>query len=422
MGGLQYHFDKNGLPYHIQNVIFCLKPGQELEVIYTKRLLPNYDIFDEEKYFTEGEENILWQFQGYKIAPIICEDMWPSNFYKFDPIDHIKEIAVDGVDLVINLSASPFHVGKLEKRISRAKEISKILCAPFVYVNKVGGEDEILFDGLSFYIENDEVKKIGKAFEADQFKIEVQKNNIICEHSKSEETVNTWESLFSPQLESTEEGVRLKKLSDAELEAIYRGLCFGIQEYARKSGFQKFLVALSGGIDSALVLTIARLMLKDGQDLEAIYMPSQFSSSVSRELSEKLCENLGVKLRQFPIKFLHSNLRTAFLDHLGTPLEGLSDENIQSRLRGTLLYARSNQTGAMVLNTSNKSEIAVGYSTLYGDSVGAISVLGDLYKSEVFQLFKAYKRKMLLRCSGLCGIGFDTVDAVISATSMSFKF
>ncbi|MDH5580958.1 MAG: hypothetical protein OEY33_03565, partial [Bdellovibrionales bacterium] len=279
MGGLHYHFDDNGLPFHIQNAIFCLIPGNELEVIYTKRLLPNYDIFDEEKYFTEGTENIIWEFNGLKIAPIICEDMWPSNFYTFDPVEEIRTKAKEGIDLIVNLSASPFHIGKLRKRIDRAKEISEVLSAPFIYVNKTGGEDEILFDGLSFYIENEEVKNIANPFQKDSFTIEINKNNKKPSPIKTPKTVNTWESLFSPQFDHLKDTVRLKKLSDEELESTLKALKFGIQEYARKSGFKKFLVALSGGIDSSLVLAIVHMALKEGQDLEAIFMPSSFSST-----------------------------------------------------------------------------------------------------------------------------------------------
>src|SRR5690606_38162249 len=168
---------------------------------------------------------------------------------------------------------------------------------------------------------------------------------------------------------------------------------FGLREYARKCGFQNYLVAVSGGIDSALVLALAKLALLPGQKLEAIYMPGFFSASESYDYSAQLCENLAIPLRHLPIKFTHSALRNQFMDVFSQELTGLADENIQSRLRGMLLYTRSNQTGAMVINTSNKSEIAVGYSTQYGDSVGAISLLGDLYKSEVYALAHFLNRR-----------------------------
>src|SRR5690606_25355427 len=160
-----------------------------------------------------------------------------------------------------------------------------------------------------------------------------------------------------------------------------------------KSGFKKFLVALSGGMDSALVLAIVKVGLRPGQSLEAIYMPSIYSSPVSTELSEEMCKGLGIPLSYFPIKFLHSAVKNAFTQNFTEPFEGLTDENVQSRLRGTLLYTRSNQTGAMVFNTSNKSELAVGYSTQYGDSVGAMSLLGDLYKTEVYRLSEYINQK-----------------------------
>src|SRR5690606_16453870 len=168
---------------------------------------------------------------------------------------------------------------------------------------------------------------------------------------------------------------------------------FGLREYARKCGFQNYLVAVSGGIDSALVLALAKLALLPGQKLEAIYMPGFFSASESYDYSAQLCENLAIPLRHLPIKFTHSALRNQFMDVFSQELTGPADENIQSRLRGMLLYTRSNQTGAMVINTSNKSEIAVGYSTQYGDSVGAISLLGDLYKSEVYALAHFLNRR-----------------------------
>lgn len=382
LGGLKYHFKENDLANKIENVVYSLSPGKNLEVIYTKRLLPNYDIFDEKKYFTEGTENIIYEYEGYKIAPLICEDMWPSNHYKVNPTLELYNIAKEPIDVVINFSASPFHVGKLKKRINRGKEISKLINSPFVYVNKVGAEDEILFDGASFVIQNQEMIKLGKMFEKDYLEYEIEKNSELPIKNDNKRTSHTWESLFNPNIE----GKELSKLSDEELDSILQAIKFGIQDYAQKCGFNKFLVACSGGIDSALALVLVHLSLKEGQDLEAIYMPSLYSSSQSRELSESLCQNLGVALKHFPIKFIHSSLRTAFTDNLSKPLEGLADENIQSRLRGMLIYTRSNQTNAMVINTSNKSELAVGYSTQYGDSVGAISILGDLFKIEVYQL------------------------------------
>lgn len=394
VGGLAYEFDESTLPLRIYNVIFKMTPGKKMERIYTKRLLPNYDIFDEKKYFDTVKESQIHEFFGKRMAVMICEDMWASSTHAEDPTDDllnaIKETGP--VEAVINLSASPFFAAKQSKRVDRAMEISQLAQAPFYYVNRVGGEDEILFDGQSFAVNGQ--KLIGKAkrflSETKIFELENFENKANITKSKID---NTWESLFSPQFETKNNQLTLKSLSDENCGEILEALCFGLQEYSQKCGFKKFTVALSGGIDSALVLTIARLSLSQGQEIEAVYMPGMFSSGMSYELSYELCQKLGVKLYSLPIKFFHSSIRNAFTQSFNRELSGLSDENIQSRLRGSLIYARANQIDSMVINTSNKSEISVGYSTQYGDSVGAISLLGDLYKTEVFELAKYINKR-----------------------------
>ncbi|OFZ55491.1 MAG: NAD(+) synthase, partial [Bdellovibrionales bacterium RIFOXYB2_FULL_36_6] len=203
----------------------------------------------------------------------------------------------------------------------------------------------------------------------------------------NDKVTTTWESLFVPNIITNSKKLpHLKPLTDHEcLEAI-EALGFGVNEYARKCGFNKFLVALSGGIDSCLVLTILKLHLTKTQNLEAIYMPSKFSGELSLIISKQLCQNLKIPFYILPIEDVKATCKSLFTKHLNQDLQGLADENIQSRLRSTLLLARANQTNAIAINTSNKSEIAVGYSTIYGDSVGAISLLGDFYKSEVYML------------------------------------
>jgi NAD+ synthase (glutamine-hydrolysing) len=257
---------------------------------------------------------------------------------------------------------------------------------PFIYVNRVGGEDEILFDGTSFIMNGTTLFKEMSSFKAESLAVEMGPLNGPYLEKPVFRPENTWEGLFSPRINTTVHPAVIKSWSEEECLEVMRALQFGLQEYARKSGFKKFLVALSGGMDSALVLALTKLSLKPGQSVEAIYMPSVHSSSVSTSLSEDMCRRLEIPLSYLPIKFLHSAVKNAFTSTFPESFSGLTDENIQSRLRGTLLYTRSNQTGAMVINTSNKSELAVGYSTQYGDSVGAISLLGDLYKTEVYQL------------------------------------
>ncbi|MBT7610288.1 MAG: NAD(+) synthase [Bacteriovoracaceae bacterium] len=395
IGGLDYHFDDQNLPEKVRNVAFHFTPGVPLKVVYTKILLPNYDIFDEEKYFTPGDTPSILELNGLRIGLLICEDMWVSSHHSVDPVQQLQNLiqSTNPVDLVVNLSGSPFHLGKESKRHSRGKEISSLLQAPFFYVNRVGGEDEVLFDGGSFAVNSKDLIYKGNLFHEDSKRLVIPDFLGITENKEIKNQENTWEDLFKANLNRNTTPVTLNTLLDEDMEVLLHGLAFGLQEYARKCGFNKFLVALSGGIDSTLALTIAKLALKPGQEIEAIYMPSIFSASISYELSKALCENLQIPLKSLPIKFFHSSIKHAFSDNIGSDLEGLADENIQSRLRAALLYARSNQSGAMTLNTSNKSEIAVGYSTLYGDSVGAISILGDLYKTEIFELCRFINKK-----------------------------
>ncbi len=394
MSGLDYELEESGLPRKIKNVIYAWEKGKKLKSIYTKRLLPNYDIFDEEKYFTPGDKPGLLNFAGKSFALLICEDMWHSNSHEIDPVKELFELKQSNhkYDGVLNLSASPFHIGKKEKRIARAKEISEILEAPFFYVNRVGGEDEILFDGGSFAVNGKNLVGASKSFCSDFLTVDLESFSGESRTPKDSKE-NTWESLFDPSLDYSDELPKLFSLDDDDCFQAFEALKFGFQEYSRKCGFNNFTVALSGGVDSALVLTLVKLFLKEGQKLEAIYMPSIYSREISWNLSDQLCDNLGVKLTSLPIKFFHSSVKLGYKDAFGLELDGLADENIQSRLRGSLLYARSNHINSMVINTSNKSELAVGYSTLYGDSVGAISLLGDLYKSEVFRLCEFLNKK-----------------------------
>jgi len=392
VGGIEYTLTKQGLPASLKNVVFKLSPGKKIESIYAKRLLPNYDIFDEQKYFTAGVESCVLDYQGEKLAILICEDMWSSSFHQIDPVKDLFEKCIgQNISCVINLSASPYSIDKPQKRIERASFISRLFHAPFIYCNRVGGEDEILFDGKSFVQDQDSTLLTLKCWARDQQSIELQKNHEMIDREDLPQTPNTWEELFNARI--SQNSIKLESFSDDQCLELINALTFGVQEYAKKSGFSKFTIALSGGMDSALVLTLIALSLKEGQSLEAIYMPSQYSSPLSYDLSIELCENLKIPLRTLPIKFLHSSTKNLFESTYEEKFEGLTDENVQSRLRGMLLYTRSNQTGSMIVNTSNKSELAVGYSTQYGDSVGAISMLGDVFKSEVYQLANFINKK-----------------------------
>jgi len=396
IGGLRYVGEEEGLPDTIENVIYEAIPGEGLIPIYTKRLLPNYDIFDEQKYFSPGKGNKFYEYEGEVFGLLICEDMWASSFHELDPCHEMKaeiEAKKINLDAIINLSASPFATGKIQKRYSRAREIAHLFGCPFIYVNRVGGEDEIRFEGTSFIHDGEKAIVTLSSFKADKKLVDIKENFKDSGEEIKSSFGNTWEGQFAPQLDLKNNPVTLIPWGDETCEEVSHALQFGLQEYATKSGFKKFLVALSGGIDSALVLALTHLSLKEGQSVEAIYMPSMHSSALSTQLCDEMCRTLKIPLSYLPIKFLHSAVKNAFDQTFKEPFEGLTDENVQSRLRGMLLYTRSNQTGAMVINTSNKSELAVGYSTQYGDSVGAISLLGDLYKTEVFALSEYLNRK-----------------------------
>ena len=387
LGGLHYQLNKEGFPERIENVIFHLTPGRPMEKVYSKILLPNYDIFDKKKYFSPGNQIGFRQIGGINIALLICEDMWPSLAHQRNPVEELHQKKLD-IDLVVNISASPYFLNKREKRLNLARAVSNYLRAPLAFVNRVGGEDEILFDGGSFLINSNETISIANFYTSETLDVLLPRYSPTQKISPAPQKENTWESLFTPNLTDQTKGrpVLLRPLSPSQCTELVESLIFGFQEYARKCNFHHFIIGLSGGIDSAVTLALVLLGMEKHQSVEAIFLPGHYSSPQSTRLTEQLCKNLKIPLLCHPIKFLHSAIKNIYKESFQQELNGLADENIQSRLRGTLLYCRANQKNGIVINTSNKSELAVGYSTLYGDSVGALSLLGDFYKSEVYQL------------------------------------
>lgn len=390
LGGLYYSQDASVANPLIENVIYRLEAGKKLEKVYTKQLLPSYDIFDEAKYFQAGNQSVVIECLGKKVGLLICEDMWHSPLYETDPVNDLAtKTKADNIqlDLLVNLSASPFSLHKSDQRYARAKQISHQLAAPMLYVNRVGAEDEVIFDGCSFAVNGDETVIIAKRFRADTLSLSLPIYSKTMKSSHFENVDSDFGKLFTPELYYPQTGLpTLLPLEDEKCARIVAAIQFSVQEYMTKNGFNKLLVALSGGMDSALVVTLLKLSLKDNQSLECIYMPSEFSREISEQLSVELCQNLDIPLHILSITPLHHLARQVFTDTIGETLQGLTDENIQSRLRGLLLLTRSNQSNALVINTSNKSELAVGYSTIYGDSVGGLSIIGDLYKSEIYRL------------------------------------
>ncbi len=357
---------------------------------YHKNYLPNYGVFDEVRYFQRGNEISILDINGTKIGLSICEDIW----YPENPIN-IQ--AIEGASLVININASPYHIGKTKEREDLLKVRARDNNIAIAYVNLVGGQDELVFDGNSIVVGPDG-SFIAKA---DAFKEEL----LICDIElesvfrmqlkdnrlrnlratyKREERVNVIpvDYKFKEKVEHIDQKITLDL---TETEEVYNALVLGVRDYIHKNGFEKVVIGLSGGIDSSLTATIAVDAL--GKDnVKGVLMPSQFTSRESIEDAQELAENLGIEIFIFPIKDIFNK----YMDILSPVFEGLkwdvTEENLQARIRGNLLMALSNKFGWIVLATGNKSEMSVGYATLYGDMVGGFAVLKDVYKTKVYEL------------------------------------
>ena len=340
------------------------------QVVARKQLLPSYDVFDERRYFRSGSGPCLLEIerQGrrWRLGVTLCEDLWVDEriagprLAGADPIAALQPLKPD---LLLNLSASPFSQGKTALRQQLAGAAARRLDCPVIYVNQVGGNDELVFDGASFVVDA---------------------SGSICQQLPCSQTALAyWDGGLAP-------AGALEPLPPAAVlpgpeEQLFRALVLGVADYAHKCGFRQALVGLSGGIDSALVAVIACASLGPGA-VQALLMPSPYSSSGSRSDAEALAARLGFGQQTVAITALMGSFDAALTPALGAPPAGLTAENLQSRIRGTLLMALANQGGQLLLSTGNKSELAVGYCTLYGDMNGGLAVIGDLYKTTVFQL------------------------------------
>lgn len=330
----------------------------EVQAIKNKSLLPNYDIFDEYRYFEPNQEFSCIHFKGTKIALTICEDLWnigDDPLYNINPMD---ELMKDSPDLMINIAASPFHYDQRKMRKGILKRNVEKYQIPLFYVNHVGAQTELLFDGGSLVMN--------------------KKGDLVGEMTYFEEDFQIFDSQdLKASLSPPKEPEKIELIHDA--------LVMGIRNYFEKLGFKKAILGLSGGIDSAVTLVLAVKAL-GAENVKSILLPSQYSSDHSIKDAEDLAKNLGSPHEIIPIK----NIYQAFEKELQDPFQGLpfgiAEENIQARSRGVILMALSNKFGYILLNTSNKSEAAVGYGTLYGDMNGGLSVLGDVYKIDVFAL------------------------------------
>lgn len=349
------------------NSVFCLANGV-LESTAHKTLLPSYDVFDETRYFEAAKESSVWDFMSYKIGLSICEDIWIEeldNLYSKDPI--IELISKDA-DFIINCSASPYSFHKPLIRKDMIAKISKKFSVPIIYVNQVGANDELIFDGASlvFNKEANLVYKL-KSFTEDHTTIDLNE----IENLPTITTIERGKENIFSIIEDINSSAAL------ELES---ALTLGLQDYIYKCGFSKIVLGLSGGVDSALVAYLATKALGK-ENVYAYMLPSEFTSKESFNDAEALAKNLGIHYQIVSIAKLHDELRTVIPD-----FSNLVDENLQPRIRASILMAFANSLHALLLSTSNKSEIAVGYSTLYGDSCGALAVIGDLLKTTIYKL------------------------------------
>ncbi len=318
---------------------------------YRKQMLPNYGVFDEQRYFSAGTQPCVFEFNGVFIGLTICEDVWKSGI-----IDETKQA---GAELLLTLNASPFNAGKIHQREAVICEQVKAAKIPLIYVNQVGGQDELIFDGASF-VANSQGEIV---FRAEEFKEQIS----VIEFDGDNPLLNSCAPLYN------------------KITSEYKALVLGIKDYVRKNGFQGAILGLSGGIDSALVLALAVDALGH-EKVEAVLMPSRFTQDMSNEDAIKQAEILKVKYHTIPI----TPAVNAFTDMLTEVFVGTTkdatEENIQARCRGVILMALSNKRGKLLLTTGNKSEMSVGYATLYGDMAGGFAPIKDVPKLLVYEL------------------------------------
>ena len=337
-----------------------------IQASYIKQNLPNYSVFDEKRYFTPGQLPCVVEHKGIKFGILICEDIW-----KITPSTQARDA---GADVILNLNASPFSEEKHQDRIDTLKRRVDEIKKPIIYVNQTGGQDDLVFDGTSFAV-------------SAQGKVEVQAEQFASSLSVVELTRN---ELNEVQIKT---GKQASLFTDEA--RVYEALKIGVKDYIEKNGFPGVLLGLSGGIDSALTLAIAVDAL-GAEKVEAVMMPFRYTAEISKEDAAKQAKTLAVNYQSIPIEPMYQAFENALTDAFSGKETDLTEENLQARIRGTILMALSNKTGKMVLATSNKSEVAVGYSTIYGDMVGGFSPLKDVPKTLVYRL--AQYRNSLSEC------------------------
>ncbi|NJO39338.1 MAG: NAD+ synthase [Cyanobacteria bacterium CRU_2_1] len=372
-------FQEGGKPLFNSTALLL---GGNIQQIFHKRLLPTYDVFDEDRYFEPGFRSSVLELEGTRVGVTICEDLWnDENFWgkRNYAIDPIAELAEVGIDFVVNLSASPYSVGKQKLREAMLQHAIQTYQRPILYANQVGGNDDLIFDGNSVGFDR-QGKMVcrAKAFERDL---------VIAEFAPDKQDFVVEQQAIAPQPEN----------DDAE---IWMALVLGVQDYVRKCGFSKVVLGLSGGIDSSLVAAIASAAV-GAENVLGILMPSPYSSDHSVNDALELVKNLGIHHQILPIGDLMKTYDQTFADLFAGTGFGLAEENIQSRIRGNLLMAISNKFGHLLLSTGNKSEMAVGYCTLYGDMNGGLAAIADVPKTRVYSICQWLNEKQKAEGRGM---------------------
>lgn len=361
VGYVDFNTEDAGKPF--ENAVAVLQDGKKIDKII-KCLLPTYDVFDEARYFQPSKEVKPLMLSGLSVGVTICEDIWsedflPSNLYVKDPAGSLAD---KGIDVLLNLSASPFHSEKPKERHSMLSFLARRIGIPVIYCNAIGGNDQLVFDGNSAgYSSEGEVIIQCPGF---------------CE---------------SLEIVDTEDVGRPYQVSD-RLEELYKALVLGLRDYIRKCGFKKVVIGLSGGIDSALTAVLAAKAL-GAENVLGVTMPSEFSSSGSVDDSIRLATNLGIAFEKITIGKSFESLKNDLSSIFRETEEDITEENMQARLRGLLLMSISNKMGCLLLTTGNKSELAVGYCTIYGDMCGGLAVISDLPKMTVYELSRWINRE-----------------------------
>ena len=365
VGAVTENKNKYGKYYH-NSAVFLIK-GKKPKFFH-KTVLPTYDVFDEARYFEPGDlTKNSFQIKGYKVLVTICEDTWASDQQTWIgsrfPKDPLKLIKKRSVNLIVNLSASPFSIHKAQRRLNMIQHVTKQLSAPMLYTNLVGGQDEIIFDGGSVLVD--------------------QKGSIQMQSKYFEEDLKCYDLKLRKEISLNSSQITKPKKS---LLSVKQAIVLGIKDFVKKAGYEHVHLGLSGGIDSALVASLAVEAL--GPDsVTVMALPGPFSTHLSYRLAQELTQNLGCQFLEFSIQDVYKQIAKD-LKVQQIQCSGITSENVQSRLRCLYLMAFANHKKSLLLSTSNKSEYAVGYTTLYGDMSGALAPIGDLLKTQVYQLAK----------------------------------